>query len=1397
MTERKQAEENTRHLLQEQAARKAAEEAERQLRASEERLRLFVEHAPAAVAMFDRDMKYVLVSHRWLSDYRLEDRDIIGRSHYDIFPEIPERWKDVHRRCLAGAVEKCDEERFERADGTVDWLCWEVRPWRDQQDEIGGIIILSEIITERKRAEEALRQSEERTRRLLEFHEAVMANMGEGLYAVDTQGLVTYMNRAAEGLFGWTSAELLGRKMHDMTHYKHPDGTPFPIEECAGFQVLHEGKVLKDHDDVFIRKDGALFPVVYSSSPLISEGKVAGLVVVFRDVTKRKQAEEALWQQREWLRVTLDSIGDAVITADTSGHVTYLNPIAQTLTGWGQAQAQGQPLGAVFPILHEQSRQPVENPVARVLREGAVVGLGNHTLLFARDGTERPIDDSAAPILGTSGETVGVVLTFRDVTEQRQAQVALRESEARKAAVLEAALDAIITINHEGKVMEFNPAAERTFGYSRSQVLGQSLAELLIPPSLRERHYRGLAHYLATGAGPVLNQRIEMPALRADGTEFLVELAITPIVTGGPPLFTAYLRDITERKRHDQRRAARLAITQVLTEAAGLRQAAPRMLQAVCESLEWDVGALWRVDHQAKLLHCVEVWHRPGVQVPEFAATSRQRTFPPGVGLPGRVWSSGKPAWIPDIVNDTNFPRAPIAAQEGLHGAFGVPVLLGQECLGVVEFFSHQIREPDADLLEMMATLGGQIGQFMERQRAEEALRAVTQQLQIVTDSMAAPVTRCSRDLRYVWVSKAVAAWICRPPEQIVGRPIRDILGPEAFEQLLPHFQQVLSGERVEYEAEVNYRGIGRRWIHAVYTPTLDAAGVPDGWVAVVLDITERKRVEDSLRFLADASATLAALVDYESTLQKVAGLAVPHFADWCAVDIVEPGGSSHRLAVVHTDPAKVKLAQELHERYPPDPDSPHGLAQVLRTGKSDMMADIPDTLLVQGARDEKHLRLLRELGLKSFMSVPLKGRGKLLGVVTFVTAESGRRYTQHDLAFAEELARRAAIAIENARLYAELKEADRHKDEFLAMLAHELRNPLAPISNALHIMKQRGVEAAVVQQVRDMAERQVQHLARLLDDLLDVSRISRGKIELRCEALDVALVVNRSVEAVRSLYAERHHHLTVALPPEPLQVEGDLTRLEQVLTNLLNNAAKYTDPGGKVWLTAEREGGEAVIRVRDTGIGIAPDMLPRVFDLFIQAERRLDRSQGGVGIGLTLVKRLMELHRGRIEAHSPGLGRGSEFVVRLPAFFGPRPGEKDAASKSADAFALPRRRVLVVDDNHDAADSLAMLLRLAEQNVRVAYDGSTSLAQAQEFQPELIFLDIGMPGMDGYEVARQLRQLPGLENAVLVAVTGWGQEEDRRRSLEAGFDGHMVKPAEPRNLREFFAHPKLARQQS
>jgi PAS domain S-box-containing protein len=309
------------------------------------------------------------------------------------------------------------------------------------------------------------------------------------------------------------------------------------------------------------------------------------------------------------------------------------------------------------------------------------------------------------------------------VVERQRAEQAVRESEARKAAILETALDCIITIDHTGRIIEFNPAAEQTFGFRSVEVVGRSLAELLVPPALREQHSRGLARYLATGEGPVLNRRVEMPALRADGTEVPVELAVTRIASAGPPLFTAYLRDITDRKRLEQRRSARLALTQILGEAATLQEAAPRILQAVCEGLGWDVGAVWTVDRQAGVLRCVASWHLPSVRGEELAAICPRHTFPPGVGLPGRIWSSGRPAWIADLTKDAPGPGAPVTAPEGLHGAFGCPIWLGREMLGVLGFFSHEVREPDDDLLAMLATIGVQIGQFMQRREAENQLR--------------------------------------------------------------------------------------------------------------------------------------------------------------------------------------------------------------------------------------------------------------------------------------------------------------------------------------------------------------------------------------------------------------------------------------------------------------------------------------------------------------------------------------------------------------------------------------------------------------------------------------------------------------------------------------------------
>jgi CheY-like chemotaxis protein len=371
-------------------------------------------------------------------------------------------------------------------------------------------------------------------------------------------------------------------------------------------------------------------------------------------------------------------------------------------------------------------------------------------------------------------------------------------------------------------------------------------------------------------------------------------------------------------------------------------------------------------------------------------------------------------------------------------------------------------------------------------------------------------------------------------------------------------------------------------------------------------------------------------------------------------------------------------------------------------------------------------------------------------------------------------------------------READQRKDEFLAMLAHELRNPLAPIRNALQVLKLAGADGAIAAQARGMAERQVEALTRLVDDLLDVSRIMRGKIELRRERTDLASVVARAVETARPVIDSERHDLTVALPEQPVWIDADVVRMAQVVANLLSNAAKYTPKGGRIQLTAGREGGEAVVRVRDSGLGIAPEMLDRIFEMFTQVGAIGSRSQGGLGIGLTVVRCLVELHGGTVSAHSDGPGRGSEFVVRLPLAEDAEPPGGGAGRAEEDPAERPAvRKVLVVDDNIDAADSLAVLLRLEGQDVQVAYEGPAALARAVADPPALAFLDLGMPKMDGYELARAFRAHPALKDTMLVAVTGWGQPEDRRRTTAAGFDFHLVKPVEPAAMRGLLAGGK------
>ncbi|MBY0521931.1 MAG: response regulator [Gemmataceae bacterium] len=436
----------------------------------------------------------------------------------------------------------------------------------------------------------------------------------------------------------------------------------------------------------------------------------------------------------------------------------------------------------------------------------------------------------------------------------------------------------------------------------------------------------------------------------------------------------------------------------------------------------------------------------------------------------------------------------------------------------------------------------------------------------------------------------------------------------------------------------------------------------------------------------------------------------------------------------------------------------------------------------------------LKTVGIRSGVVAKVSDSGNSLGVFGVYSVE-GREFTSDDVQFLQAFANVLGMAAERKRLERELRSraeslavADKRKDEFLAMLAHELRNPLAPIRNAMAVLHFAGATEPEHRWAREVIVRQVAQLTRLVDDLLDVSRITRGKINFHKERVELASVIARAVETSRPLIDARKHELRLALPADPLWLEADSTRLGQVLGNLLNNAAKYTPESGTIWLSCCREAGEIVIRVRDTGVGIPADMLPYVFDLFMQADRSLDRSEGGLGIGLTLVRSLVSLHGGSVEALSAGPGHGSEFVVRLPALPVEQPETSRLMPNGAPLSWKSNRRVLVVDDNEDSAETLAMVLKLSGHDVRMAHDGNSAIRLAQAFQPEVVLLDIGLPGMSGIEVARQLRQDPGLKHALIAAITGYGQDSDRQRSEEAGFDAHLVKPIDLDELRSLLS---------
>lgn len=546
-----------------------------------------------------------------------------------------------------------------------------------------------------------------------------------------------------------------------------------------------------------------------------------------------------------------------------------------------------------------------------------------------------------------------------------------------------------------------------------------------------------------------------------------------------------------------------------------------------------------------------------------------------------------------------------------------------------------------------------------------------------------------------------------------------------------------------------------------------------DERVALAQEQAARQAAEEATRrsnFLAEAGTLLASSLNFEATVRTLARLVVPFLGDVGAVILADEGRAG-AVELAWNDGGEIQTLTS-SERGGIHGPLAIAVQHVLSSGKTRILADLgPWPAMAPVPPD---CPAPPDFPLGAVVILPLLARGRTLGVLVLARAV-GRALVPADLALADDFVGRAAVALDNARLYQNIQEGDRRKNEFLAMLAHELRNPLAPIRNAVQVLRLIGLKEPTVCQARDMIDRQVTHMARLIDDLLDMSRLSRGKILLRKERVDLAQLLRATVDDYRSLLEGNGLKLHASLPSNPVYSHGDPVRLAQVVGNVLHNANKFTDAGGEVTVELRENDSGALICVRDTGIGMDPDMVSRAFDTFSQADSSLERSRGGLGLGLSLVKGLVDLHGGSVRAFSPGLGKGTEVTIRLP-IDGMVVDEAPPPAPTAIDASAPR--ILVIEDSRDTAESMRMLLSLSGYPVEVALSGSDGLDAARRFRPQVVLCDIGLPGgMDGYAVARELRRNAEFATPFLVALTGYGQEEDRRRSREAGFDAHLTKP--------------------
>ncbi len=635
---------------------------------------------------------------------------------------------------------------------------------------------------------------------------------------------------------------------------------------------------------------------------------------------------------------------------------------------------------------------------------------------------------------------------------------------------------------------------------------------------------------------------------------------------------------------------------------------------------------------------------------------------------------------------------------------------------------------------------------------------------------------------------------------EMIGRSIRTIIPDDRQYEEDQVLARIRAGEMVDHFETIRRRKDGSFInISLSISPVRNAEGTIVGASKIARDISERLRVREveernrrQAAFLSRLTATFATSLEPRQILTSLAELSVPYFADWCAIDVPNDG-ATERIALEHVDPAKVELVARLRSRHE-NPRAPMSPTHVFRSGEPSIVLDVTDAVLVGAAGgDAEALRILRSLGLISYLCLPLTVQGRTIAAVTMARSDSGRRFDEEDVRIAEDAASRAALAVDNARAYGELQAANQLKDEFLATLSHELRTPLNAILGYSRMLRSGILKDDRKEQALETLERNATSLTQMVEDVLDVSRIAAGKIRLHIQPVDLATVLRDAIATITPAADAKGVRLESILEPQAGPVSGDPDRLQQVVWNLLSNAVKFTQRGGRVQLRLQRVNSHVEVAVSDTGIGIREDFLPHLFERFRQGDSTTTRTHGGLGLGLAIARRIIELHGGRIEAFSPGEGKGSTFRVKLPIMIvhteaeverreHPRNGTRRASA--VEFPTLPDISVLVVDDDPDALGLVREILETAGARVRTATSAHDAIDAIERDTPDVLVSDLGMPGMDGYEMIQRVRRMDGpAKDLPAAALTAYARSEDRAKALRLGFEMHLAKPIDPSEL--------------